>query len=353
MKFIDRATLIMKGGNGGSGAVSFRREKYVPLGGPDGGDGGRGGSVILVGNEGMNTLYDIRYRQTIAAKKGVPGGGQKKYGKKGADEIVHLPAGTLVYNDETGELIADITAHQQRIVIAEGGIGGRGNAKFKSSTNKAPHYAQEGLPGEIIRIRLELKLLADVGIIGYPSVGKSTFIAKISNARPKIAEYHFTTLVPNLGLVESPLFPPFIVADIPGLIEGAHAGQGLGHRFLRHVERSRILLHMVEITPSRTSPIEDIDAINRELILFNKDLSSRDQVIVLNKTDTLNEADDELREQLQESVSHLPYFEISAVTGEGVDAVLRFVAEKVRKASISKAEQSDQRILDRYTPLDS
>ncbi|MCK5808507.1 GTPase ObgE [bacterium] len=349
MKFIDRAVIVMKGGNGGSGAVSFRREKYVPLGGPDGGDGGRGGSIVLVGNEGMNTLYDIRYRQTISAEKGAPGGGQKRYGKKGYNEIVHIPAGTFVYDDETGELIADITEHGQEIIIAEGGIGGRGNAKFKTSTNKAPHYAQDGLPGTIRRIRLELKLLADVGIIGYPSVGKSTLIAKISNARPKIAEYHFTTLVPNLGLVESHAFPPFIVADIPGLIEGAHKGEGLGHRFLRHVERSRILIHMVEITPKRNSPVEDIDSINRELDLFNKDLSLRDQVIVLNKVDTLTESDKELREELQERVGHLPFFEISAVTGEGVDALIHFVAHKVKKSRISKEERSDQRIIDRYT----
>ena len=349
MKFIDRAVIIMKGGNGGAGAVSFRREKYVPLGGPDGGDGGRGGSVILVGNEGMNTLYDIRYRQTIAAENGTPGGGQKRYGKKGHDEIVHVPAGTLVYDDETGELVADITEHNQRVMISEGGVGGRGNVKFKTSTNKAPHYAQDGLPGVVRRIRLELKLLADVGIIGYPSVGKSTFISKISNARPKIAEYHFTTLIPNLGLVESHTFSPFIVADIPGLIEGAHKGEGLGHRFLRHVERSRILIHMVEITAKRNSPVDDIDAINRELDLFNKDLSSRNQVIVLNKVDTLTENDNELREELQERVAHLPFFEISAVTGEGIDALIHFVADTVKKSRISKEEQSDQRIIDRYT----
>ena len=349
MKFIDRAVIVMKGGNGGAGAVSFRREKYVPLGGPDGGDGGRGGSIFLMGNEGLGTLYDIRYRQTIAAEKGRPGSGQKKYGRKGSDEIIYVPAGTLVYDDETGELVADITDHNQKIMIAEGGIGGRGNAKFKTSTNKAPHFAQDGLPGNIRRIRLELKLLADVGIIGYPSVGKSTLISKISNARPKIAEYHFTTLIPNLGLVESHAFSSFIVADIPGLIEGAHEGQGLGHRFLRHVERSRILLHIVEITPGRTSPLDDIDAINRELHLFNEELSTRDQIIVLNKIDTLNDADDEIRAQLQESVAHLPYFEISSVTGEGIDTLVHFVAEHVKKSRISKEEHSDRRIIERYT----
>ncbi len=349
MKFIDRAVIVVKGGDGGPGAVSFRREKFVPLGGPDGGDGGKGGSVIFVGDEGMSTLYDIRYRQMIAAENGRPGTGAKKYGRKGSDEEVKVPAGTLIFDDETGELIADITEHDQAVVVAAGGKGGKGNTKFATSKNKAPRYAQSGLPGERRRIRLELKLLADVGIIGYPSVGKSTLISVISNARPKIADYHFTTLIPNLGMVEHPGFPPFVVADIPGLIAGAHEGQGLGHRFLRHVERSRLLVHMVEITnePDR-NPLADIEVVNRELRLFNPELAEREQIIVLNKVDMLTDDELALREELRKSVASLPFFEISAVSRQGVDELTAFLAEQVAAKKEAREEKRVRLINARY-----
>jgi len=329
MKFVDQAIIEITGGDGGAGAVSFRREKYVPLGGPDGGDGGRGGNIIIIGDENVGTLYDVRYQKHIVADKGDRGAGQKKYGRGGEDKFIHIPVGTLVYDHDTSELIVDIVAHGQKFVAARGGMGGRGNVKFKTSINKAPRYAQEGLPGETRKIRLELKLMADVGIIGFPSVGKSTLISVVSNARPKIAEYHFTTLIPNLGMVEGHDFIPYVIADIPGLIEGAHEGQGLGHRFLRHVERSRFLLHMVEINPGRKSPIEDIETINRELELFNPDLATREQIYVLNKTDVYTEEQQEVRDELKEYLGDKKYFEISGITRDGIKDLMAFIAKKV------------------------
>ena len=329
MKFVDQAIISVSGGNGGPGAVSFRREKFVPLGGPDGGDGGRGGSIILIGDENISTLYDVRYQKHIEAENGQNGMGQKKYGRGGEDKLVHVPVGTLVYDHDTSELLVDIVAHGQKFVVAKGGLGGRGNVKFKNSVNKAPRYAQDGLPGETRKIRLELKLMADVGIIGFPSVGKSTLISIVSNARPKIAEYHFTTLIPNLGMVEGADFIPYVIADIPGLIEGAHEGQGLGHRFLRHVERSRFLIHMVEINPGRKSPIDDIDTINRELKLFNPELAKREQVYVLNKTDLYTQEQEESRAELKDYLENEKFFEISGVTRDGVKELMSFVAGKV------------------------
>jgi len=329
MKFVDQAVIEVKAGNGGAGAVSFRREKYVPLGGPDGGDGGKGGDVIFVGDNNVSTLYDVRYQKRIKAENGQNGMGSRMYGRQGKNTLVKVPVGTLVYDNESGELIADIVRKKQKVVIARGGIGGRGNVKFKSSVNKAPRYAQDGLPGEIKKVRLELKLLADVGIIGFPSVGKSTFISVVSNAKPKIAEYHFTTLIPNLGMVEGPDFIPYVIADIPGLIEGAHEGHGLGHRFLRHVERSRFLIHMVEINPGRKSPVDDIKVINRELKLFNKDLAKKEQIIVLNKTDIYTEEDEKLRKELKKYAAKKKYFEISGITRDGVRELLSFIGQKV------------------------
>ena len=329
MKFVDQAIISIAGGNGGAGAVSFRREKYVPLGGPDGGDGGRGGNIVLVGDVNVATLYDVRYQKHIEAENGHNGMGQKKYGRGGEDKFVHVPVGTLVYDHDTSELLVDIVAHGQEFIAAQGGLGGRGNVKFKNSVNKAPRYAQDGLPGEERKIRLELKLMADVGIIGFPSVGKSTLISVVSNARPKIAEYHFTTLIPNLGMVEGPDLIPYVVADIPGLIEGAHEGQGLGHRFLRHVERSRFLIHMVEINPGRKSPIEDIETINRELELFNPELAKREQIYVLNKTDIYTEDQEEARQELKNYLKDKKFFEISGVTRDGVKELMSFVAVKV------------------------
>jgi GTPase len=343
MKFVDQAVITVTGGNGGAGAVSFRREKFVPLGGPDGGDGGKGGDVVFEGDNNVSTLYDVRYQKHIKAENGVNGMGSNMYGRGGSDEIVKIPVGTLVYDNETGELIADITRHGQKMTVAAGGLGGRGNVKFRSSVNKAPRYAQSGLEGEKRTVRLELKLMADVGIIGYPSVGKSTLISVVSNARPKIAEYHFTTLTPNLGMVEGADLVPYVIADIPGLIEGAHTGAGLGHQFLRHVERSRLLIHLVEINPGRVSPVEDIITINRELELFNPELAKREQIYVLNKTDIYGAEQDELREQLKEFVAGSPYFEISGITREGVKELISFVGMKVAEYKAKeKADQSEE-----------
>lgn len=341
MKFVDQAIVDVVAGNGGAGAVSFRREPYVPLGGPDGGDGGKGGDVIFQGDENVITLYDIRYQRILRAENGQNGMGSKMYGRGGEDAIIKIPLGTFVYDHETSELIADITQHNQKVVVAHGGIGGRGNTKFKTSVNKAPHYAQDGLPGERRKVRLELKLMADVGIIGFPSVGKSTLISIISNAKPKIAEYPFTTLVPNLGMVEGNDFIPFVVADIPGLIEGAHEGAGLGHRFLRHVERSRFFIHLVEINPARVSPVEDIKAINRELELFNPELAKREQIIVLNKIDSYTEEQEELRKELREFAGDRPYFEISGITRNGVKELMNYVAQRVIEYRKLEKEQRE------------
>ncbi len=338
MKFVDQAVIEIIAGDGGSGAVSFRREKYVPLGGPDGGDGGKGGDIVFIGDNNVSTLYDVRYQKKIKAENGHDGMGAKKYGKQGKNAVIRVPVGTMIYDNDTGDLIADIVKKKQRVVAAKGGIGGRGNVKFKTSVNKAPRYAQDGIPGERKNIRLELKLLADVGIIGFPSVGKSTFISVVSNSRPKIADYHFTTLTPNLGMVEGPDFIPYVIADIPGLIEGAHKGQGLGDRFLRHVERSRFLVHMVEINPARKSPVEDIKIINRELELFNKDLASKEQIIVLTKTDIYAGEDKRLRDELRDYTEKNTYFEISSITKEGIKELLSLIGEKVieyRKKEVS------------------
>lgn len=336
MKFVDQAIITVKAGDGGAGAVSFRREKFVPLGGPDGGDGGKGGDVILEGNDNVSTLYDVRYQKHIKAESGAKGMGSNMYGKGGSDEIVKIPVGTLVYDNDSGELIADITTHGQRVAVAAGGIGGRGNVKFRTSINKAPRYAQSGIEGESKMVRLELKLMADVGIIGFPSVGKSTLISIVSNAKPKIAEYHFTTLTPNLGMVEGPNFIPYVVADIPGLIEGAHAGAGLGHQFLRHVERSRFLIHIVEINPARVSPLDDIMTINRELELFNSELAKREQIYVLNKTDIYGAEHEEKRDELRKFAADKAYFEISGINREGVKELMNFVGQKVAEYKLKE-----------------
>lgn len=329
MKFVDEAVIKVKAGHGGPGCVSFRREKYIPLGGPDGGDGGRGGSIIFIGDEGVNTLYDVRFKREITAENGGNGESSNCYGRGGEDVLLKVPVGTLIYNNDTGQLLVDIVSHGQKFVAAQGGMGGRGNAKFKNSVQKAPRYAQDGMPGEERTIRFELKLIADVGIIGFPSVGKSTLISVVSNARPKIAEYHFTTLVPNLGMVENFNFIPYVIADIPGLIEGAHEGAGLGHQFLRHVERTKFLIHIVEINAARKSPVNDIEILNRELALFSNELAQKEQIFVLNKIDIYSEAEEQLRDELREYLKGKTYFEISGVTRTGVSQLMSFVGKRV------------------------
>ncbi len=329
LKFIDEAQVTVRAGNGGKGAVSFLREKYMPLGGPDGGDGGKGGDVVIEADENVGTLYDVRFKREITAENGASGMGKNCFGRSGKDTLIRVPVGTIVYEEGREDPLGDLVRHGQRVIVARGGRGGQGNARFKTARRQAPKFAQPGEEGEERRVRLSLKLLADVGIVGFPSVGKSTLISVISNARPKIAEYHFTTLVPNLGIVEHDATCTYVVADIPGIIEGAHTGVGLGHRFLRHVERTKFLLHLFEITPARRSPIEDIETLNRELALFSGDLAAKEQIYVLNKSDLYGADEERTRRELRTFLKGRPYFEISGVTRKGLKELMRFVGERV------------------------
>jgi len=286
VKFIDEATITVQSGDGGRGCVSFRREKFIPRGGPDGGDGGKGGDVVLVTTHRKRTLKQFQYKRQFKAANGGHGQGSQKTGHNGADLIIELPPGTLILNAEDHSLIKDLALPEERFVLARGGRGGRGNTRFKSSTNRTPRYAQPGEPGITLHVKLELKLLADVGIIGLPNAGKSTLLGAITAARPKAADYPFTTLNPFLGVVRPEWAEPFVVADIPGLIDGAHQGAGLGHRFLKHIERTRVLIHLIDasgIDPDR--PLDAINTVNRELTLYNPTLGSKSQLIVLNKLD--------------------------------------------------------------------
>jgi GTP-binding protein len=330
MHFVDEAVIHVKAGNGGNGCVAFRREKFVPRGGPAGGDGGRGGHVILLADPSVKTLVDLHLQRTYKAENGQHGQGSNKHGADGKDLVIRVPVGTVVYDAETGELIADLVKVGQRVIVARGGRGGRGNAAFATPTRQTPVFAELGEPGEERTLRLELKLLADVGIIGYPNVGKSTLISRISAARPKIADYPFTTLVPNLGTVRVDNFS-FVVADLPGLIEGAHRGVGLGHQFLRHAERTSLLLHMVDIAAVEgRDPICDFETINEELRLYSPELAKKPQIVVANKMDLPN-----ARENLQRC---LPYwrergyevFAISALTGEGIEPLVYRMADLVK-----------------------
>jgi GTP-binding protein len=327
MKFIDEVKIHVRSGDGGAGCVSFRREKFIPYGGPDGGDGGKGGDVVFEATTALSTLLELRVRPHLKAEKGKNGMGKDRHGANGKNLRVLVPVGTVIQDAETGEPLADLTAKGERIVLLKGGRGGQGNARFATSTHKAPRFAQPGEPGEERRLRLELKLMADVGIIGYPSVGKSSLIAKVSAARPKIADFPFTTLTPNLGVVLYKDYRSFVMADIPGLIEGASAGAGLGHRFLKHVERTDILLHMLDISwmPER-DPIVEYGTINRELALFNPDLARKRQIIVINKIDLPH-----VRENLTNVVRRLAEmglrpFPVSAATGEGIPPLLDEIA---------------------------
>jgi GTP-binding protein len=330
MSFIDEVKIFASAGDGGSGCVAFRREKFIPLGGPNGGDGGKGGDLILQVSPQIGTLYDLRLHPHQRAQRGKNGMGSDRHGAGGEDLIIQVPLGTIVKDLETDEIIADMTEPDQRLLLLKGGRGGQGNARFMTSTNKAPKFAQPGEPGEELVIKLELKLMADVGLLGFPSVGKSSFITKVSAARPKIADYPFTTLKPHLGVVQYKNYRTFVMADIPGIIEGAHDGVGLGHRFLRHVERTRILLHLLD--PCRThdsNPLNDYETLNRELALFNPELSEKQQIIVINKIDLPD---------VQALIPEItPYFEklglkvfpVSAVTGEGIPPLLDEIAKKI------------------------
>jgi len=322
--FIDFATIKVTAGDGGTGCLAFRREKYVPRGGPSGGDGGDGGSVYLVASSQINTLLDFRYQREFTAPRGAHGLGSRKHGKSGEDLRIVVPVGTLVRDAASNEILCDLTDSGQEFLAARGGRGGRGNARFASPTNRAPQKFEYGRPGEARELVLELKLLSDVGLIGYPNAGKSTLISRISAARPKIADYPFTTLVPNLGVVRYNEFWSFVVADIPGLIEGAHAGAGLGDRFLRHIERTRILAHLVDVAdPEQRDPVERLAAINAELGQFSAALTTKPQVVVATKTDALS--DDTQRRSLAEYCHRagLPYLEVSAVSGKGLTELVR------------------------------
>jgi len=318
--FIDHAKIYVKGGDGGNGCVAFRREKFVPMGGPYGGDGGRGGNVVFVADEGMSTLMDFRYRKHFKADRGVHGIGKNQHGAWGENLMVKVPLGTIVIDDDNGEVIADLTADGQEVVVARGGRGGKGNSRFANATHKAPSMAENGEPGEEKWIRLELKLLADVGLVGFPNAGKSTFISRVSAARPKIADYPFTTLVPNLGVVLTRDKNSFVIADIPGLIEGAHEGVGLGHDFLRHVERNRMLLFILDAAQvDGRDVMEDFITLRNELEYFNPELLNRPYLIVANKLDVPG-AEENLR-ALQEKYGDKVYG-ISAVSGKGIEELI-------------------------------
>jgi len=328
--FIDEARILVKAGDGGNGCLAFRREKYVPRGGPSGGDGGRGGDVVMVAGEDENTLLKFRFNPEHKAERGRHGEGSNRTGADGRPIELAVPVGTVVYDEATGERLVDFTAAGQRFTVARGGRGGRGNARFATSTHQAPTEHYPGEPGEEKRLRLELKLLADVGLVGFPNAGKSTLISRISAARPKIADYPFTTLEPNLGVVQLENFRSFVVADIPGLIEGAHLGHGLGIQFLRHIERTRLLAHLVDVSESSgRDPVRDFETVMEELASFSQDLAAKPMIVVATKMDLAQD-----RERVA-SLRHLAverglaYFEISSATGQGIDALKYALAERV------------------------
>lgn len=331
--FADRATIYVRSGKGGDGHVSFRREKYVPDGGPDGGDGGRGGDVIFQVDEGLNTLTDFRHIRKYQAQDGEPGGKKNCRGKNGSDIIIKVPAGTVIKEANSGKVITDMSGDNKRIVLLTGGRGGNGNQHYATPTMQAPKYAQPGQPAKELTLQLELKVIADVGLVGFPNVGKSTFLSRVTNAHPKIANYHFTTLNPNLGVVDFEDGDGFVIADIPGLIEGASEGVGLGYEFLRHIERTKVMIHMVDAAGSEgRDPIADIYAINKELTAYNEEIAHRPQVIAANKTDLIYEGENEIVEKLRKEFEPqgMKVFPISAVSGKGVKELLYYVREELR-----------------------
>lgn len=330
MQFVDYVKIHVKAGDGGKGCISFRREKYVPRGGPDGGDGGRGGHVIIKATNELSTLLDLKYRREYKAERGRHGMGKKMSGESGEDLTILVPAGTIIKDADTKEIIADLDSEKSYVAVARGGRGGLGNAHFATPVRKAPRFAQPGERGEERRLILELKLLADVGLIGLPNAGKSTLISVISSAKPKIADYPFTTLTPNLGVVKLENFRSFVVADIPGLIEGAHKGAGLGFQFLRHVERTSILLHLIDISNmSEGDPVNNFEKINRELGLYSSLLCDKHQAVVATKLDIANKKRlDRLKQYCK--TNNIDFFAISAITGRGIKKLLSYLAGKVK-----------------------
>lgn len=330
--FIDKARIHLKAGKGGDGAVAFRREIYVPAGGPAGGDGGKGGDIIFQVDEGMRTLMDFRYRKHYNATNGEDGKGKNMYGKAGEDLLLKVPPGTIIREETTGHIIADLTNHKESVIVARGGRGGKGNTHFKTSTRQAPKFAIAGEHGQELVVTLELKLIADVGLIGFPNVGKSTLLSVVTSAKPKIADYHFTTLTPNLGVVQTKYGDSFVLADIPGLIEGAHEGTGLGHEFLRHVERTKLLIHVLDVAGLEgRDPLEDFQKINQELYLYNEQLAEKPQVVAANKTDIPGSHTnfEKLKAALKEQ--EIEVFPISAATNQGLDELLAYVSKRLKE----------------------
>ena len=337
--FIDYVKITAKSGNGGNGAITFRREKYVAAGGPDGGDGGRGGSVYFTVDPDMNTLLDFRFKRKFHAEDGKNGEGSHRFGKSGEDLYIKVPAGTIVKDAETGKVVVDLSEKGQTELILPGGRGGKGNAHFATSTRQAPRFARDGEKGIEKEFILELKLLADVGLLGFPNVGKSTFISKVTSAKPKIADYHFTTLVPNLGVVKGEFGDSFVIADIPGIIEGASEGTGLGLQFLRHIERTRLLLHFLDVSGSEgRNPVEDFNIINEELKKYSEKLSTRKQVIVANKIDVMQ--DDSLYQEVEKMAKEkgIEIFKISAATGEGIKELMQVISRLLKELQKEEPE---------------
>jgi GTP-binding protein len=348
MEFVDKVKLYVKAGDGGDGAVAFLREKYRPKGGPAGGDGGKGGDVIFVATKNKHTLYDLKFKKHLKAENGRPGGGKNKHGKDGEDLIVEVPVGTVVKDAETGEIIADLTKDGQRAVIAKGGKGGLGNARFATPTRQAPRFATKGKKGEERWVILELKSIADVGLVGFPNAGKSTLISRLSNAKPEIAPYPFTTKKPNLGVVSfEEDFSSFVIADIPGLIEGAHKGKGLGHEFLRHIERTKVLAYIIDVSDfAEREPIKAFKTLREELRKYSEDLLKKPQLVVLNKVDSVSDKGrvEELKRYFEEKYN-LPVFVISALTGEGLKELkyaLKREVENVRNSNAVTVENNIQ-----------
>jgi len=330
VKFVDEAIITVRSGDGGRGCASFRRERFIERGGPDGGDGGDGGSIILRIDKGKRTLYDYRRLRLLKAGNGQPGMGKQRHGKNGEDCILLLPAGTIVSHADTGDIIVDLTDTQEDYILAQGGMGGRGNKRFATSTNRAPRHSQPGIPGIEFKLKLELKLLADVGLVGLPNAGKSTLISHMSSARPKIADYPFTTLTPVIGMVEPSFGEPFAVADIPGLIEGAHEGIGLGISFLKHIERTGILVHLIDISAVDTEdPLKSFLLINNELSKYSETLVRKKQIVVLNKIDLPDTL--EKIHAFTRALKDFPILTLSAATGKGVKDLVSFLASELHK----------------------
>lgn len=349
--FVDQVSVFVKAGDGGNGLVGYRREKYVPKGGPAGGDGGNGGDVIFKVDEGLNTLMDFRYNKHYKAKRGENGMSKNQHGKNSAPLIISVPPGTTVFDETTGEVIADLTIHDQEAVIAEGGRGGRGNSRFASPKNPAPDYAENGEPGIERNIKVELKLLADVGLVGFPSVGKSTLLSVISAAKPKIADYHFTTLAPNLGVVDAGDQRSFVIADLPGLIEGAHEGTGLGYQFLRHVERTRVILHVVDMAGTEgRDPYDDFWKINEELKAYDPKLMERPQIIAANKME-MPEAQENLKSFKSKLSGEYPVYPFSALTKQGLNDIIYKIADTldaIPKKAPEPEEDTEEKVVYRF-----